>query len=178
MYRPLWARAFAAAMIAGATACAASVSLRPSVPDALGVAPEQQLALLAHARGVQVYACKAGVGDRYDWALEGPQADLFDRTGNRIGRHYAGPTWEAADGSRVTAQMQAHADAPDGRSIPWLLLSATTHEGAGVFAHVASIQRIDTEGGRPSAQPCDASHAGAQARVPYEATYYFYGTAP
>jgi hypothetical protein len=34
--------------------------------------------------------------------LKAPDADLFDEGGRRIGRHFAGPTWEASDdGSKV-----------------------------------------------------------------------------
>lgn len=48
-------------------------------------------------------------------------------------------------------------------------------EGAGQFAQVTFIHRIDTTGGLPpSATPCDAQHAGGQERVPYSATYLFY----
>jgi hypothetical protein len=49
--------------------------------------------------------------------------------------------------------------------------------GSGVFSAVTHILRIDTKGGQAPAQGCDAGHANAEVRVPYEASYYFY-TAP
>jgi hypothetical protein len=99
---------------------------------------------------------------------------LFDSAGNKIGRHYAGPTWELSDGSKVGGKVVARADAPDGKAIPWLLLDATSHTGTGRLAGVSAIQRINTAGGTPPGQPCDLAHLNAEVRVPYEATYFFY----
>jgi len=100
-------------------AAAAPVSL-PGVPANLE-APEDQVVLLkALGKGKQVYVCKAKAGDasQFEWTLERPDADLTGEDGARIGKHYAGPTWEAADGSRVTGQVQQRADAPDRSAIP------------------------------------------------------------
>jgi FtsP/CotA-like multicopper oxidase with cupredoxin domain len=163
-----------------ASSCAAKVVLRPIVPEQLDVSAEQALALRAQANGVQIYTC-AAVDDssHFAWTLKGPEADLFDSSGRKIGRHYAGPTWEAFDGSKVGASVRARADSPDGRAIPWLLLAATSNAGTGVLTHVASIQRLNTAGGtNPPPQTCDAANVGAERRVPYTATYYFYSANP
>jgi hypothetical protein len=163
----------ALAVVAGN--CAAKVVFRPIVPEQLDVSADQTLALQARATGYQVYACVATSDGYFGWTLKGPEADLFDTSGRRIGRHYAGPTWEAIDGSKVGASVKARADAPDGKAIPWLLLGATSNGGNGVLTRVASIQRLNTAGGsNPPAQACDAAHVGAEERVPYTATYYFY----
>lgn len=156
--------------------CCAGVSTRPVVPDSLDVAVDQPLALLVHASGYQVYACVASAGAaRFDWTLQGPEAELVDDAGRRVGRHYAGPTWEADDGSKVVGAVEARVDAPAGDAVPWLLLAARANSGAGVFSRVAHIQRIDTRGGRvPGDLPCDAARAGSEQRVPYAATYVFY----
>jgi hypothetical protein len=47
---------------------------------------------------------------------------------------------------------------------------------AGIFGSVASIQRLDTVGGMAPTGGCDEAHAGAITRVPYSATYAFFGT--
>jgi hypothetical protein len=170
----------ALALAIAASSCAAKVVLRPIVPEQLDVSAEQALALRAQAAGVQIYTCAAsGDSSHFAWVLKGPEADLFDSSGRKIGKHYAGPTWEAFDGSKVGASVKARADSPDGKAIPWLLLAATANAGTGVLAHVASIQRLNTAGGsNPPAQACDAANVGAERRVPYTATYYFYSANP
>ena len=165
------------AILGLATICVgAAVSVRPVVPDRLDVDPEQPLALLAHASGVQIYSCTAGSdAARFAWSLKAPEAALFDDAGRRIGSHYGGPTWEAVDGSKVIGSVKARVDAAGGETIPWLLLAATSNSGPGVFANVANIQRIDTRGGTvPNDIACDEAHLGSERRVPYSATYVFY----
>jgi len=63
--------------------------------------------MIVAARGVQIYECRvrkdAGAG--YEWAFVAPEAELFDAKGNAIGRHGAGPTWQATDGSRIVGTL-------------------------------------------------------------------------
>lgn len=167
------------ALAIAASTASAKVVVRPIVPADLDVSVTQELAWQARAAGVQIYVCAAGSdATRFSWSLKAPEADLFDSAGNRIGWHYSGPTWEAVDGSKVGATVKARAEAPDGKAVPWLLLSATSNTGSGVLARVASIQRVNTEGGSsPAAPGCDQAHVGAETRVPYSATYYFYAAA-
>lgn len=148
----------------------------PQVPDNLKAPAGQDVLLKALGKGTQVYVCKAAASDadRFEWVLARPDAGLFDESGARIGKHFAGPTWEAADGSRVTGQVQQHANAPNAKAVPWLLLKATSNQGAGTFARVTFVQRVDTEGGQAPAEGCDKSHAGAEKPVDYQASYYFY----
>jgi len=84
------------------------------------------------------------------------------------------PTWEALDGSRLTGARVASAAAPDGKSIPWLLLRSTSSVGPGLFGDVTWVQRLDTVGGAAPAAGCDAGHLGAEVMVPYRADYFFY----
>jgi hypothetical protein len=148
----------------------------PDVPPALQAPAGQKLAHMLHATGVQIYQCKAGAKDpsRYSWIYQEPKAELSDRSGKDVGRHYAGPTWESDDGSKVVADVVARADAPGGRGIQWLLLRAKSNTGKGVFAKVQSIQRLNTIGGLAPPDACDAAHADQRTRVPYSADYYFY----
>jgi uncharacterized protein (DUF2147 family) len=148
-----------------------------AIPAALEVPAGQVLTLTARGVGVQIYACAAGKGDptQYSWTLKGPEAELRDpSSGKPLGRHYAGPAWEAGDGSKVTGELVAAGDAPEPGAIPWLLLRAKSTSGAGVFSHIVSIQRLRTVGGKAPASGCDPARAGEETRVPYSAEYRFY----
>jgi hypothetical protein len=144
------------------------------VPAQLKVPEGQALAAGAHAKGFQVYTCKND-GNGYSWTLKGPDAELFDKAGKKVGRHFAGPTWEWTDKSQVTGKMMTSAPSPDTDSIAWLLLVATGHSGEGILANVTNIQRLNTKGGKAPAGGCDAAHEGQEARTAYTADYFFYG---
>ena len=143
--------------------CAGTVQ----VPEKLRPAANESLALVVPAKGDQIYECREA-----KWVFVAPEADLFDAAGKKIGRHYAGPHWEAADGSRIVGAVKERADAPAAGAVPWLLLSAKSVGPEGSFSKVTSIQRVATKGGVAPAGDC--SHAGARARVPYTADYYFF----
>jgi hypothetical protein len=146
--------------LAAALTLAACVS-DPIIPDTLSPGPGEKLSMVVPAKG-------------FEWAFVAPDADLFDARGHQIGRHGAGPYWEANDGSRVVGTLKARADAPAAGSIPWLLLSTKGTGQAGSFSKVSSIQRVDTSGGVAPASPCTPELAGRQARVHYVATYRFF----
>jgi hypothetical protein len=42
-----------------------------------------------------------------DWAFVAPEAELFDAQRRPVGKHYAGPKWERADGSKVAGTVKA-----------------------------------------------------------------------
>jgi hypothetical protein len=142
--------------------------MQPIVPDTLKPPANETLALKAQAAGDQIYTC-----DGSAWVLSGPDAKLTDEAGKQVGSHFAGPTWEWSDGSRVTGRAVANAT-PDPESIPWLLLTAAQHQGDGMLKSVSSIQRLSTKGGKAPVSGCDASHKGQEARSHYTAVYYFY----
>ena len=152
----------------------------PQVPENLKVPGTEAVLLKALGKGKQIYVCSAkpGAEGQFGWVLDRPQADLMDEKGDVIGKHYKGPVWEAADGSKVTGQVQQRANAPNANAVPWLLLKASSHQDAGAFARVSYIQRVDTEGGLAPAAGCDKSHAGAEASADYQAAYFFYVPRP
>jgi hypothetical protein len=143
------------------------------LPPQIQAPANEKLLLQVHANGDQVYTCKEGV-TQFAWTLKAPDAQLFDKDGKPFGKHFAGPSWEASDGSRVTGKAVANAPSPDADSIPWLLVNIVGHEGSGVLSRATSIQRINTKGGKAPASGCDAGHAGQDIRVPYSADYLFY----
>jgi hypothetical protein len=146
------------------------------VPDTLKPAPSESLAMIVPASGVQIYECRPSAQQpgRYEWAFVAPDAELFDRRGNRIGRHYAGPHWEAADGSKIVASVKTRSEAPGGSGVPWLLLSARSVGVDGAFSKVTSIQRTNTVGGVAPTAGCSQATLGAPARIAYTADYYFF----
>jgi hypothetical protein len=165
------------ASLVGIAGCASSRTSpapppRPQVPATLEPAATEAVSTRAAAKGVQIYECQAE-----GWKLVGPDAELTDDSGRRLGRHYAGPTWEASDGSKVVGELRQKVDAPGGQGVPWLLLKAKSTEGTGAFSRITSIQRVNTTGGKAPSQACDASSQGRRQSVPYQATYYFYSGA-
>lgn len=145
-----------------------------ALPENLKVPDGNTFLLRAAARGAQIYTCKpkAASPAPFAWVLKAPDAELFDQGGAKIGRHYGGPTWESNDGSRVVGEMIQASPVPG--AVPWLLLRAKSHEGAGALANVTYVQRVDTSGGVAPSAGCDEAHAGAEARVEYSANYDFY----
>ncbi len=124
-------------------------------------------------KGVQIYTC-AKTAQSYAWRLKAPDATLFDRSGGVAGHHFAGPTWQAADGSAVVGTVAVGSPSPEAGSVPWLVLSAKSHSGTGRFADVAYVVRSQTEGGAAPTSGCDAAHQGGEVRVNYQATYVFF----
>jgi hypothetical protein len=155
-----------AALLAG---CAST-----TIPDRLNPSAGETMTMIVPAKGVQIYECRMSNSQQYEWAFVAPDAELFDTTGQRIGKHYAGPHWEAADGSKVVAKLVERADAPKATDIPWLLLGAKSVGGDGAFSKVTSIQRVNTVGGVAPKVGCSQGNAGTPVRVPYTADYYFF----
>jgi hypothetical protein len=143
------------------------------VPQQLQPPAGEQLLLQVHAKGDQIYTCK-GDAAQFAWALKAPDAQLFDKDGKPFGKHFAGPSWEAKDGSRVVGKAAANVPSPEPDSVPWLLVNIVSHEGTGVLSPATSIQRLNTKGGKAPATGCDAAHAGQELRVAYSADYLFY----
>ena len=163
-----------AALCLAAAACA--VPSQPQPPDwprPIQPTDGERWLMRLSARGVQIYECQpTQSGSR--WTLIAPDAELYDEQGRAIGRHGAGPTWEAHDGSRVVGVVIAHADAPSADAIPWLLLKTRDAGPAGAFSDVHRIRRVNTTGGTAPPAGCDAAAHGARARVPYAAEYILY----
>jgi hypothetical protein len=150
------------------------------VPDNLPaqlVAPQgEELSFAALGVGYQIYDCKAaGLG--YAWVFRAPSATLYEGDGDKdddvLGTHCVGPTW-GNDHGTVVGSVAARVAAPDPADIPWLRLTAVSHTGTGRFSKVTTIQRLNTSGGIAPAGGCDATTVGAEADVPYTASYFFY----
>lgn len=129
--------------------------------------------LAVFAKGVQIYVCGKDSSSNWTWAFKAPEADLMNAARGSVSKHYAGPTWEGADGGKVLGTVKASADAPDPDAIPWLRLDIKSREGTGAFTQAEGVLRVATVGGKAPAGGCDAPRGGSELRVPYTATYYF-----
>ena len=138
------------------------------LPDAIA-APGESVVLSVHAEGAQVYECKAGTDGKLAWAFREPIATLLSE-GKTIGRHYAGPNWEHADGSAVVGKAIGNAPGATAADIPWLKLEVASRRGSGVLTPVTTVQRINTHGGKLEGA-CDK--AGEFRSAPYSAEYVF-----
>jgi len=149
------------------------------VPASLKAPAGEVLAFQMAATGVQIYDCKVNkeAAKKFEWVFRAPEAELYashDSSNVKLGKHYAGPSWEANDGSKVVAEVVAKADSPDTSAIPWLLLKTKSTSGSGTFSKVTSIQRVVTVGGKAPLSGCSDFQIGAETRTPYKATYYFF----
>ena len=147
-----------------------SLDLPSPLCDSIRVDAENRLALRVYALGVQVYSWNGTA-----WVFVEPAATLFAkaRYQGEVGTHYVGPTWESNSGSKVVAaRVPGTGCTPDSTAIPWLLLKKVSTEGAGIFATVTYIQRVNTTGGTVPTTP--GSYIGQVSEVPYTAEYYFY----
>jgi hypothetical protein len=168
---------FASASLVTLAACAGTAASEMSVPVRLTPAPAASVQRLV-ARGVQISECRAAA-DAFaapQWTLVAPQAELFDSNGQHAGRHFAGPHWEADDGSRIIGSVKARAAAPQRDAIPWLLLNASSVGATGRFSGVTQVQRVNTVGGVAPTTACTPGAAGSAVRAPHIADCVFFGT--
>ena len=145
----------------------------PEVPSTRIEPPAgNKVFLVRHAVGVQIYSCNAVAGG-FAWGFVAPRADLFDEHGKLTVTHFAGPTWQSKDGSRVVGQ-RVDGVTINATAIPWLLLSASSTT-PGRLGQTTYIQRVATTGGiAPPASECNAESVGDIAEVPYTSDYYFW----
>jgi len=153
-----------------------------SLPDAVKVPAGHQVAMETVGVGQITYECRAKVGaatmaDGYEWAFVGPQAVLNDRSGKAVGKYYGPPaTWEAMDGSKITATQLATAPAGSG-NIPLQLVKANAAMGMGAMNGVSHIQRVATRGGAAPSMACSSASVGQKQVVGYQADYIFWKAA-
>src|SRR3954468_8527908 len=138
------------------------------MPEAIA-ATGQVLVATLHAEGAQVYECKADNTRKLAWQFREPIATLV-LDGKTVGRHYAGPNWELADGSAAGCKVSGRAAGPTPADIPLLRLDASAR-GDGMLSGVSTIQRINTKGGAADGA-CNTT--GGYLSVPYSADYTFY----
>lgn len=147
-----------------------------ALPEPVRVPAGERQKMWTVGSGEITYECrpKRDAADQHEWAFVAPVATLMDTSGKTVGKYYAGPTWEAMDGSKVTGKQVAVAPGQAG-SIPLQLVKADPAVGAGAMQGVTFIQRLKTRGGAAPTAPCAAGNVGARQQVAYQADYVFYG---
>jgi hypothetical protein len=165
--------AFFVAFVAAWAACGQAQQAAQSIEPPQG----SKILLEAKASGAQMYVCsQADAG--FKWTFKGPDAKLFDASGNEIGTHFAGPTWKLTDGSQVQGELMASQPSTAKDAMPWLLIRAKPGTGTGKLASVAFIRRTETHGGLAPATGCQSTaDLGKTAQAHYTATYSFYTAA-
>src|ERR1035438_9627956 len=78
---------------------AQKVSL-PKVPDAIQARPAEEVVLLAHASGSQIYSSSFAQVN-FACSRVAPVAELKDQQDKVIGSPFAGPPWKLIDGGEV-----------------------------------------------------------------------------
>jgi Protein of unknown function (DUF3455) len=152
----------------GAALWVSAAGAQAQMPAAIA-APDATPMLTLQAQGAQIYECKAGSDGKLIWTFREPIATLM-RDGRTVGRHYAGPNWEYADGSTVTGKPLGSSPGGSANDVAWLKLEVVGHRGTGVLADASLVQRINTAGGALTGA-CEQS--GALRSVPYAADYVF-----
>jgi hypothetical protein len=161
-------------ILAAAASLAADGVLAQPIPESVQPPAGQRAAMTWTGTGELSYECraKADASGVHEWVFVGPEAKLTDAgTGGAMGRYFAGPTWEASDGSRITGKQVAVAPGYAG-SIPFQLVKA--EGGSGSLMSVTYIQRVNTRGGVAPTENCSGANRGARVMVPYSADYVFY----
>jgi hypothetical protein len=144
----------------------------PVGPGTVAAPPDMLVLALLHAQGAQIYDCRAGTDGRLAWQFREPVATLLDG-GRTVGRHYAGPTWELADGSAILlGRVAGRLPGGGANDIPWLRLEIAERRGTGggPLASSTAILRVNTSGGIADGG-CPV--AGALWSLPYAADYLF-----
>ena len=147
-----------------------------ALPEAVRVPAGQMLKMVATGVGELTYECreKKDMAGAHEWVFVGPVATLMGANNQAVGKYYAGPTWEANDGSKVTGKQLAVAPAGAG-NIPLQLVKTEPAMGQGAMQGLSYIQRLNTRGGVAPAMACDAASKGQRQQVKYAADYAFYG---
>lgn len=147
-----------------------------NLPDAIKVPAGHHVAWETVGVGEITYECrdKANMPGQTEWVFAGPKAVLNDRSGKQVGKYYGPPaTWEAMDGSKLTATQLATAPAGAG-NLPYQLVKANPAMGSGALVGVSHIQRVALRGGVAPDMPCTAMQRGQRSVVPYQADYIFW----
>ena len=169
-------------VIAAAALSACAMSPKPmmasqdSLPEAVRVPMGHSVAMETVGSGELTYECraKAAMPSEYEWVFIGPNATLKNRMGTAVGKYYGPPaTWEAMDGSKITATQLAVAPAGTG-NIPYQLVKANPAMGTGAMSGISHVQRVATRGGAAPGMACSTATSGQRQVVSYQADYIFW----
>ncbi len=155
--------------------CCVTVTVLSMLSPAFGESPDPittsgEIAVTTiNAQGAQIYQCMPDAEGKLTWRFREPVATLLigDKT---VGRHYAGPNWEMADGSAIVGKVAGTAPGASAADIPLLRLKVISRRGWGLLSNIVTVQRVNTRGGLANG---DCATAGSFLNVPYSADYIF-----
>jgi hypothetical protein len=155
-------------LLAATAACFAMPAGAQALPEPIQ-APGETPIMTLYAEGAQVYDCKADQTGKLVWTFREPIATLI-QDGRTVGRHYAGPDWELADGGIVQGKVAGRAPGATPADIPLLKLEVSARKGQGALTEATTIQRVNTRGGQLDGA-CEK--AGAYRSIAYSTDYVF-----
>ena len=154
---------------------AAAVPEPAGLSQSLRAPANEAPAFMLSGNGVYVYECRQSALDpnAYEWSFTVPDATLYD--GSRtMARHATVGLFEATSDRSTTSGIVRASQAAGVANLPWISMQAQPLSAEGLFAGVTSIQRVNTKGGAAPTSGCGPSTLGGEARVAYQADYYFY----
>ena len=156
----------------------AAVGEPSGIPPRLRAGPNEQLAFHLTGNGVNVYQCKSTVANPnvYAWYFVAPDATLYDGS-HEVARMASPNQMEALSDTTSVSGFVRAAQSAGPNDLPWMRASALANGDAGLFAGVTSYQRVNTRGGAAPATGCNADNVGEEARIAFDADFYFYRAA-
>ncbi len=154
---------------------AAAVTEPGGIAASLRVPASEAPAFVLNGNGVYIYQCRQAISDpnAYVWAFVVPDATLYD--GSRsVARHATIGLYESLSDRTSVSGVVRSSQPAGGANLPWVLIRAQPIGESGLFANVSSIQRVNTTGGAAPSSGCGPDNVGEEARVAYQADYYFY----
>lgn len=161
--------------IAAVLPAAAAISEPANVAPALRAPVNETAAFKLNGNGAYIYQCRATLLDpnAYEWAFVVPDATLYE--GSRTtARHATVGLYESLSDRSSISGMVRSSQAAGVQNLPWVLMRAQPLAESGMFAGVTSIQRVNTVGGAAPTGGCGPANVGQEARVAFQADYYFY----
>jgi hypothetical protein len=164
-----------------AAALAIALPAVAAIPEPGGIAPtlrtsaSEAPAFVLNGNGVYIYQCQQSPlnANAYFWNFVVPDATLYEGT-RSVARFATVGLMEAlSDRSSISGVVRS-SQAAGTANLPWLLMAAQPLAETGIFAGVTSIQRVNTTGGAAPITGCGPDNIGDEARVAFQADYYFY----
>jgi hypothetical protein len=154
---------------------AAAITEPGGIAASLRAPASEAPAFVLNGNGVYIYQCRQAIADPNAdvWAFVVPDATLYD--GSRsVARHATIGLYESLSDRTSVSGVVRSSQPAGGANLPWVLIRAQPIGESGLFANVSSIQRVNTTGGAAPSSGCGPDNVGEEARVAYQADYYFY----
>jgi hypothetical protein len=163
---------------AGSPAGGPAIPATPAAPAGEWSPPPGRPVLQVQMAGRQIYKAEVGTDKKLKWTPVGTYAELLDSRKEILMRYYrdtGDPVWEDADGSAVVGKVTHERPSPNPGAVPELQVDVHSVAGPGVLSTVRRVDRLNTFGGSPPADPGPPNYpAGVEITVIFRADYLFY----